>query len=63
MAKEIKALLKWLEKNNKAWLCAQLGYHNTSVIDGWIRTESIPSYQKNRVMEIINETPSNNSNG
>lgn len=53
MKKEIKELVGWLEKNNKAELAFRLGYHNTACIDGWIRTESIPSYQLDRVLKII----------
>lgn len=55
MTKEIKILKNYLNKYNKAELTFKLGYHNTTVIDGWIRTESIPSYQYDRLMVLIKE--------
>ena len=55
MAQEIKQLIRWLKNNNKARLAYLLGYENTNAIDGWIRRESIPSYQIDRVLKIINE--------
>lgn len=60
MKKEINKLIRWLEKNNKAFLAYKLGYNNTAIIDGWIRTESIPSYQINKVLEIINNEGNSN---
>ena len=55
MKNEVKLLKKFLEKNNKAELAFKLGYKNTSVIDGWIRTESIPSYQYDRLFNLMKE--------
>lgn len=55
MTREIKLLKKYLDTHNKAELAFKLGYDNTAVIDGWIRTESIPSYQEERLMSIIEE--------
>lgn len=55
MGKEIKLLKKFLEKNNKAELAFKLGYDNTNVIDGWIRSLSIPKYQVDRLFNFIKE--------
>ncbi len=55
MKREIKQLIRWLEKNNKAKLAYLLGYENTNAIDGWIRRESIPSYQVDKVLKILTE--------
>lgn len=56
MIQELKQLKKWLEKNNKAWLAWKLDYDNTAVIDGWLRTRSIPRYQMDRLLVILNES-------
>lgn len=60
MKKEINQLIRWVEKNNKALLAYKLGYHNTAIIDGWIRTNSIPSYQIDRVLKIIEKEENSN---
>lgn len=60
MKKEINELIRWLKKNNKAKLAYLLGYNNTQTIDGWIKTESIPSYQIDRVMKIITSKENQN---
>lgn len=57
MSREVKKLLRWVQNNNKAQLAYLLGYENTNVIDGWIRRESIPSYQIERVLKIIEKDP------
>lgn len=52
--KEIKLLVRWLKNNNKATFTGILGYNDTQIIDNWIKRNSIPPYQLERVLQIIN---------
>jgi ABC-type uncharacterized transport system ATPase subunit len=51
----VKSLKKWLKKagNSYAKVAVLLGYEDSASIRQWIRRNSIPNYQKERVRQII----------
>lgn len=63
MKQEVKILQKWLHKNKASYMAWRLGYDHSTAITNWIHNDSIPGYQLDRVMEIINEVSDDDSNG
>ncbi len=51
----VKQLKRWLKKpgNSYARVAVLLGYEDSASIRQWIRRNSIPRYQKERVKQII----------
>ena len=51
---EVKELKEWLDKNSAVELAHKLGYKNTTtVVYSWVYRNNIPSWQLDRVLEII----------
>lgn len=57
MTKELRAVKKWLEKenNSQALLAAKLGYTSSAVIAQWLRRNSIPTHMRERVMQEVSK--------
>jgi len=55
MSKELKAIKKWLKKegNTEALLAAKLGYTSSVAIKMWFKRENVPSYQREKLMEVL----------
>lgn len=53
--KVLKSLVKWLkeEKNSKSLLASKLGYKSSTVVDQWIKRQSIPSYTIRTLADIL----------
>jgi len=53
--KEIKALERWLkiEGNSTAKIAYLLGYRSSSTITKWIKNQTIPLREREKVLDII----------
>jgi hypothetical protein len=61
--KLLNELKKWLKKsgNSEAKLAVALGYRDAAPIKQWVRRGRIPTYQQDRVTEIVTKGESNES--
>lgn len=63
LSSEIRALEKWLEKegNGPAKLAYLLGYRSSSTISKWIKTNTIPRREREKVLDLIKGATSEHS--